>query len=160
MRKAGAWLKYGLVALALAGTACGSDGESERERTSEALELWRSKAPLEYTFVYSRGCYCPMEYVMPVRVVVRRGQVVSARFADGSSAGSRKLTIDDLHQEILSWLDGKPAQLEAEYDSTWGYPRTAQADGDEAMVDDEMALAVTCFAPNAHDDACPLSASA
>ncbi len=144
----------GCVAL----VSCGADGDSPGERTSDALEQWRSKEPPAYTFVYRRGCYCPLDFVLPVRVVVEDGQVVSARFADGREAESRRATIEDLHREILGWVDERPADLRLRFDETWGYPVEARIDRDERMADDEHALAVSCFAPNAEADACPLSA--
>lgn len=148
-----------MLTLCVALAACGADGDSSGERSSDALEQWRSKEPRAYTFVYSRGCYCASNFVSPVRVVIVDGQVVSARFADGQDAASRRATIADLHREILGWVDKRPAELRVRYDETWAYPVEAHMDRDEGMADDEQSLGVSCFAPNAEDDACPLSAT-
>ncbi|HMJ11701.1 MAG TPA: DUF6174 domain-containing protein [Polyangiaceae bacterium] len=150
------WLtSVGIIALGTAVSACGASDDGSEE-TNDALALWRSKEPAEYAFVYNRGCYCPLEYTAPVRVVVKDGIVLSARFADGSNGGQRGVTIDDLHREIRSWSKGEPDAFEAQYDETWGYPRTASVDQEERMADDESLIAVTCFAANARDDACPV----
>jgi hypothetical protein len=157
MRNSNTWVRGVLLAICFGMTACGGDDDGDGGEAEGAFTLWRSKAPPAYTFIHERGCYCPRDYTAPVRVVVENGQVTSARFADGADAPSeRVVTIDDLHRDIDRWLDRQPAHFEAEFDETWGYPRSAQVDESRSIADDEYMLSVTCFAPDASADSCPL----
>ena len=118
------------VAVLLSLAACinvVSPGESEKLR--EAERRWEQTGIDDYIFEMRTSCFCPPEMHEWAVVEVRDGVIVSATRLDGTpftdwGLTSRK-TVAELFEEAharYDWL----ADIDFEFDDTYGYPLTIQ----------------------------------
>jgi hypothetical protein len=84
---------------------------------------WQMTGIRSYGFNLERSCFCTPETVMPVRVDVRDGRVVTVRaLTDGQSLPSQLVpTIDSLFRWAIREADAG-GRVEASYDPLLGFP--------------------------------------
>jgi len=100
-------------------------------------------------FEFQRSCFCPPDFLRPVRIEVLDGTVNSALYVDTEEPISLPLTsvltIDDLLDEIRDATDGTAFSVVADYDADLGYPISVSIDYIEHAIDDEMSFNVSSF---------------
>ena len=142
-----------LLALSLAAASCSplfGDGlDAEREELSAAMRRWSREGVRSYDFTVQRLCFCGD--IRPVTVQVREGVPVTHRYADdGQPAPAAAYEHWDTVEELFAILDHalneRDQRVEAEYDSRFGYPVSAELEGQENVADDESVYVVTNFA--------------
>jgi len=108
---------------------------------------WESRRFDDYAFQLKRICYCPPEYVGPVRVEVRTGQV--ARIVDpvtGERVDERLWhvfpTIDGLFTILLDAVDRRADRIEVEWAPSLGYPAEIRIDYRLEIADEEIGYEV------------------
>lgn len=140
-----------ICALAVLGaglSACSDALGPVEDDLEDARELWAERAPLDYSFVFRRSCFCASEFIRPVRIIVDGETVVSAVFADDGMPIETPLsevpTIPDLFDEIRSAIE-EADEVTATFDEGYGHPLTVMIDFIEQAIDDEMYFEVSGF---------------
>lgn len=146
--------RVALVLLSGFAAACGLTEPSgphaaEQAKLVAARRLWRAQAVTDYTYVFSRSCFCVTEYREPATITVRGGAIVSAKsLADGSARDlAWYYTVDGLFDLIQTAIDEDAATLRVEYDRTRGYVTSAYIDIDERMADEELSFQARGLTP-------------
>lgn len=150
--------KPGRLALALSiltAAACGITEPSgphgqEQSRLTEARRLWRSQGLSDYSFVFSRSCFCVFEAREPVTITVRSGNIAAvASVANGSPReASTYQTVEGLFDQIQRAIDQDAASIRAEYDRTRGHPTSVYIDLDQRIADEEISFETTGLTPS------------
>ncbi len=149
------WISRTAVLLsALLAAACGLTEPSgphaeDQARLAEARQQWRAQGLADYTYVFSRSCFCVFEYREPVTITVRGGNIVSVvTVANGSPRESSTYqTIEGLFDDIQQAIDEDAATIRAEYDATRGYPKSAYIDIDQRIADEELSFEAKNLTP-------------
>ncbi|SRR5258706_5228596 len=139
-----------LIALVFVLAAC-SMGGSE---FSQNQKKWNDANITHYRFELNISCFCAFRDQMPLKVEVRKGEIVSITTSSGSVVAntdvsyenfSRYATIDKLFTELQADLGGKADEVTVTYDPTYGFPSTINIDFIKNAVDDELYLSVAAF---------------
>jgi hypothetical protein len=134
--------------------ACGVTGPSDRHageqaRLDQARAQWRAQAIVDYTFVFSRGCFCVTEYREPVTVTVRGRTIESVVSVEAGAprdpAGYP--TVEGLFDLVQNAIDEDADAIRTEYDPARGYLRSAYLDISERIADEEMSVEVQSLTP-------------
>lgn len=122
---------------------------AEQAELGAARKLWRLQSLDDYTFVFSRGCFCVFESREPVTITVRGGNIVSVvSVASGTPRDpSSYQTIEGLFDTILAAIDKDAATIRADYHPTRGYVNAAYIDMDERIADEEMSFEAKDLTP-------------
>ena len=141
------WL--GIALLALTHMGCTDVLGPEQDALAAARARWTLTNAADYVFEFQRSCFCPPDFVRPVRIEIRDGLVSSAVYVDTEEPIPPPLTsvptIDDLFDEIQAAMDGMAFSIMADYDADMGYPTNVSIDHIENAIDDEMAFTVSSF---------------
>ncbi len=129
--------------------ACGSTGPSGawQDELEAARDRWASKGPANYTFRYTRHCFCPQ---LVLRVTVVDGQVSAIEDLEADTVYVAPLpdySIPGLFHRVQDFIDLPVHTLSATYDPLNGMPLSVAADPIANAVDDENGFSVTEFAP-------------
>ena len=128
---------------------------------SAARALWDSTELVDYDYSFSRGCFCPQEFVGPHEVSVREGVVTEATY-DGIDL--KKLPILNLtsYDEIIQTVDGVFDEIDraldeadrftAAYHPELGYPTEVFIDWEEMMADEEVNYTIADLRPPEADE--------
>jgi hypothetical protein len=105
--------------------------------------LWESSNISNYDFVLSIGCFCDPQEVRPGIVSVRSDLIVSVIDAQTHEPRSHGnfLTIDNLFDRAQVALNSGDIQIDAEFDSTLGFPRLLRTD-DLLLGDDDVTYTI------------------
>ena len=149
------WISRPAVLLtSLLAASCGLTEPSgphaeEKARLADAQRLWRAQGLADYTYVFSRSCFCVFEYREPVTITVRGGNVVSVVSVANNSPRdlSTYQTIEGLFDDIRQAIDEDAATIRAEYDATRGYPKSAYIDIDQRIADEEISFEAKSLTP-------------
>lgn len=142
-----------LASLSLA-AACGVTNPSgphaeEQVRLSEARAKWRFQGISDYTYVFSRSCFCVPEVREPATVTVRNRTVVSA--ANVSNGVPRDpsayYSVEGLFGLVQDAIDRNAATIRTTYDSSQGYLTSAYFDFDERIADEEFSVEARALTP-------------
>jgi hypothetical protein len=135
-----------LLTLALALSACGAKSELDSNR-----EKWEGQSVTHYRFDLTIACFCPFRSVMPVKVEVLDGKIVSITDINGQplddlfrSTFEEAGTVENLFalaEENLANAD----KVEIVYDATYGFPASIVVDRIEMAMDDEISYFVENF---------------
>ena len=138
-----------LGCLALAAIGCADALGPEQEELAEARDRWAETRVDSYRFDFQRICFCPPDFVRPVRIEVLAGTVTSAVYVDTGEPISGLLssvpTIEDLFDEIQDAMDRDPFSLMADCHVDIGYSTSVSIDFNEQTIDEEMAFSVSSF---------------
>ena len=92
----------------------------------KAWARWNSAGLRNYRFRSSVSCECLPEYVVPMRVTVRQGQVTEV--VNAATGVSRPLTyrqpMDSIFALVRQEIRERPERLQVTYDPGLGFPRT------------------------------------
>lgn len=135
-----------LIVFTLVLAACGGKSDLAKHR-----DQWEAQGISHYRFDLTIACFCPFSDIIPVRVEVQDGKIVSMLDTNGhplrpeiqatfAAAG----TIDnlfDLAGENLTNAD----KVEITYDEQYGFPASISVDRIELAVDDEISYFVENF---------------
>jgi hypothetical protein len=143
------------LVLALLLSGCGILGlEDDQDRALDLLERsrsrWSDRAPGRYGFVLERFCFCPLEAIGPVQVIVEHGVVISRTYVESG------LPVPEQWRPLFPAMEGVFAvvrdalvrdadKVEVSYDGQLGYPLIASIDYVRNAVDDELELRVRSF---------------
>jgi hypothetical protein len=123
------------------------------EALAEAQQRWESLALENYDYQYQRQCFCQIDYVRPMAVQVREGQIVSVLYADeeggtvSEEIAQNVPTIDGLFSILRDAVDTGAASIQASYDEGQGYPRQAFIDYDFRIADEELGFSASELVP-------------
>jgi hypothetical protein len=132
----------------------------------DALARWEDSglAGTDYDYTFTRGCFCPEEFIGPYQVSVRAGEVTSASFN-----GTDLFDIDILeigrYDEIIKTVFGVFAEIEqalreadsftAEYHPDLGYPTNVYIDWIANAADEEVSYTIASLRePVDYPDTC------
>jgi hypothetical protein len=133
-----------IVAAALAGCeALGLDSEADetRDQLIRHRELWAGHGYSDYSYTLERLCFCVLH--SPISIDVAGGEVVAARYANGSGVlGQEALsslpTVEGLFRIIEEALADRVDALHVTYHRTLGYPESISIDRRFGTADDEI----------------------
>jgi hypothetical protein len=140
-----------LAFFALISTGCGSSSpvSEEAARLSRSQALWRTSGVQHYAFTIQRSCFCPLEYVQPVRIEVENGTVRSIAYEDGKPADPAAFasfdTVEELFGQIEEALKKDATLASVEYDPALGFLKSASIDWIPLAADDETSYTITGF---------------
>jgi hypothetical protein len=111
----------------------------------DAQARWDAEAPSHYRYVEDEWAFAPFDG--PVRIEVQDGEIVYALIveSDQPAPESRALTIEDLFDKVQDALDGRPDDIEIEYDGELGFPASVDVDPIENAMDDEHGFSAEQF---------------
>lgn len=131
------------------GLVTGSDYGEGEEALQRARARWNRAGVQDYQLVVQHLCFCG--YTRPVRLTVRFGQVVSQVDAQtGEPVPSYVTTVRDiagLFDLIREAIELNAHKLDADYDSSYGFPTSIDIDYIRNAVDDELLVKVSEFQP-------------
>lgn len=140
------WLALAAVALG----ACDGPGPVRpRLLELEARQaLWDSNGPESYEYAIERICYCPLEYIGPVRIRVEEGIVVERVYVDSGLAVPDEIapsfpTVNGLFELLRSAYENGAHEVTVTYDPALGVPVDFWIDYVEMAVDEELGMRVT-----------------
>jgi hypothetical protein len=146
--------RLALVLLALAPAACGVTGPSgrhagEQARLDQARAQWRAQAIVDYTYVFSRGCFCVNEYREPVSITVRGRTIESVVSVAGGVPRdpAQYPTIEGLFDQVQNAIDEDADQIRTEYDPARGFLASGYFDISERIADEEMSVEARSLVP-------------
>lgn len=141
-----------LLAALLAGCSIfGLDGlGDERDELRDARARWRRADLEDYSYTLERSCFCGMETIGPVRIVVRGDSVVSRTYTrDGTPVPAQWAAyfgrMEDVFDVIDQAIDRSADDLHTSYHRIIGYLVKADIDYVENAIDDELTLTVSEF---------------
>lgn len=120
----------------------------ERARLEANLARWRSVGPSSYRYALRRSCYCPGEYIGPVRVTVSADTVFQRVYVESGdpvpeTAADAFPTVDGLFELLTRAFDDGADRIDVTYDPELGVPIEISIDYLEDAVDDELGILVT-----------------
>lgn len=138
----------------------------QRQAFVDALARWEESgiANGDYDYTFTRGCFCPEEFVGPYQVSVRAGDVTGASFR-----GTDLFDIDILeigrYDEIVKTVLGVFAEIDralreadsftAEYHPELGYPTNVYIDWIANAADEEVSYTIANLRdPGDYPDTC------
>lgn len=138
----------------LAAVACGVTGPSDRlageqARLDQARARWRAQGIADYTYVFSRGCFCVTEYREPVTITVRGRSIASVVSVAGGVPRDPALypTIEGLFDLVQNAIDEDAATIRTAYDAARGFLTSAYLDISERIADEELSVEARSLTP-------------
>lgn len=130
----------------LALTACAA-----RNAMEESQQKWASQKVAHYKYDLTIGCFCPWRDLMPLKVEVKDGQIVSLTDKTGqptppnfADTFNNAATVDGLFKILDSAL-GRAQEVRVVYDDVYGYPKSIHVDYAKNATDDEIEYTVENF---------------
>jgi hypothetical protein len=116
-------IRLTVFVLLLALTAC-----ADKTELRENQQKWAAQKITHYRFEVEIGCNCPWRSLMPLKIEVEDGQVVSMTDKDGqptpanyAETFNKAASIEKLFS-ILDSAIGVASKVTVEYDPEYGYP--------------------------------------
>lgn len=138
------------VVLAVLVCACGSTGPDDARLVELEAHLarWDSVGPASYQYAVARSCFCPLEYLGPVRVRVEDGEVAARVYVDSgtpvpSGPDEAFPAVDGLFALLRSAVERGADRIDVTYDPDLGVPLDLWIDYSEAAADEELGMSVT-----------------
>jgi hypothetical protein len=127
-------------------TACAARDTMEKNQ-----QKWASQNAAHYRFNLTIGCFCPWRDLMPLKVEVKDGQVISLTDKTGQSIPAnfadkfnKSATMEGLYKILDSALE-KADEVRVVYNDTYGYPKSIHIDYVKNATDDEIEYTVENF---------------
>jgi len=126
--------------------------DSPARELARARNRWRREAPRDYSYDFEMYCFCGGDLTRTATVRVRNGAVYEVVYADNGRPvppenRSAYRTIDGLFELIGDAINRDADHIDIEYDSRYGYPRSASIDYRFRWADDEVSFRVRRFRP-------------
>jgi hypothetical protein len=111
---------------------------------------WESQGIESYAYDLQVSCFCIIDLVRPVHIVVENGEVSSITYLDDGTPADAALfngfaTIDQLYENLAANEALDPVKFDVTYDETLGVPLSVDVDVSEMMADEELRFTVTNF---------------
>lgn len=147
------------MACALALVACsdsngqGPDDQPEVQRDlTENQDNWEALGISDYTFTFTRTCFCPIELFRPAEVVVRDDVIESVTYVDDGQPVDPGIlpsyqTIDELFEMIADAIERGAVTLDVSYDPDLHYPTDGYIDISEMIADEEQGFTASDLVP-------------
>jgi hypothetical protein len=139
-------IRLTVLLLLLVLTACAA-----RTALRENQQKWATQNVGHYKFELTIGCNCPWRSLMPLKIEVKDGQVVSMTDKDGqptpanyANTFNKAASIENLFA-ILDSAIGSASKVTVEYDADYGYPKSIVIDYSKMVYDDEIGYYVENF---------------
>lgn len=121
----------------------GPDDGGLREEIEAHRQGWEARPFRDYAYRLQRDCFCPPEARGPVRVVVRRGQVMNVLDPETGEPVSERLHhlfpgIGGLFVVLLDAVDRGADDVEVEWDPDLGFPARVFIDYHRQTADEEL----------------------
>lgn len=133
-----------LLCLALTGCAARNELRANQQK-------WAAQNLTHYRFDLTIGCNCPWRELMPLKVEVKNGEMLTMTDKDGqpipanyAETFNRAASLEKLF-EILDQALGSASQVKVAYDPDYGYPKSVRIDRSKAVMDDEIGYYVENF---------------
>ena len=129
----------------------GPEAEIRRDLIENASD-WEELGISDYTFTFTRSCFCPVELFRPAEVVVRGGVIQSVTYLDdGEPVDPGYLpsyqTIDELFEMIADAVEQDAVMVDVTYDPDLHYPTDGYIDISEQIADEEQGFTATDLVP-------------
>lgn len=142
----------------------GSTDPEQSRAFDQALLEWKNAGITTYDYIFTRGCFCPEEFVGPYAVSVRNGEVAGATFK-GTDLFDIGILEIGRYDEIIKTVDGVFAEIEralreadtftAEYHPLLGYPTNVYIDWIANAADEEVSYTIKNLRdPGAYPESC------
>ncbi len=110
---------------------------------AENRAKWAVQGAAEYTFNFSRGCFCLPDYTREATLVVASGQINSATYVDDGAVVAGDVvelyrTIEGLFASIDAAIALGAAQIDVEFDAELGFPAKVFIDENFLIADEEV----------------------
>lgn len=107
------------------------------------VQKWLDKGSQNYHYTYQRSCFCPRDYVRPLRATVKEGVLTRYRYADTSQAVPEEIklkpqTIIGVFKLIRIAIADNAASITTHYHPVHGAPLKVTVDYDQRMADEEL----------------------
>ncbi len=119
---------------------------------AEQLQAWEELGISDYSFRFSRSCFCPIDLLRPVEIVVRGDTIASVTDVEsGEPVDPSNVqfyrTIDGLFALIGEAIAGKAQVLDATYDPDLHYPTDVYIDMSAQIADEEQGFTAAGLVP-------------
>ncbi|MFT7693722.1 MAG: hypothetical protein ACI8P2_002351 [Candidatus Latescibacterota bacterium] len=109
---------------------------------AENRAKWATQSVAEYTFNFSRSCFCLPDYRREAVLAISSGQISSATYVDDGAAVAVEVvrsykTIEGLFSAIDEAITTGAAQIDVEFDADLGFPAKVFIDQDFRIADEE-----------------------
>lgn len=109
---------------------------------AENRAKWAAQGAAEYTFNFSRSCFCLPDYTREATLGVAAGQINSATYVDDGAVVADEVvreykTIEGLFAAIEGAIATGAAQIDVEFDAELGFPSKVFIDEDFRIADEE-----------------------
>ncbi|MCC5636771.1 DUF6174 domain-containing protein [Nostoc sp. CHAB 5844] len=126
--------------------------ESNSTQLKVNRQLWNQQKLNNYSFTFSRSCFCLPKATQPVVITVRNGQVASIKAVNNNEPVDAELfqqynSIPKLFGIIEDAIARKAANLTVKYDPKFGYPTQINIDYDQQVADEELYLTISNLEP-------------
>jgi hypothetical protein len=139
-------LRFTVSVLLLFLTAC-----ADKTVLRENQQKWASQNITHYQFDLTIGCNCPWRSLMPLKIEVKDGQIVSMTDKDGqptpanyANTFNKAASIENLFA-ILDSAIGSASKVTVAYNPDYGYPQSIVIDESKLVYDDEIGYYVKSF---------------
>lgn len=140
----------------------------QRDAFASALQKWQDAGLTDYDYSFTRGCFCPEEFVGPYAVSVREEAVEQATFK-GTDLFDISILEIGRYEEIVKTVDGVFEEIEralrqadsftADYDPVLGYPTNVYIDWIANAADEEVGYTIRSLRdPAAYPETCSTEA--
>ena len=114
---------------------------------NENLQKWLEKGSKSYHYTYQNSCFCPRDYVRPLRATVKDGIISTYRYADTSKAVPEAVklkpaTIVGVFKLIRQAISSNAASISTRYDPVNGAPLSVRVDYDRQAMDEELSISL------------------
>ena len=132
----------GEVALEFTNDKVTSPLEKAQRELDKNRQIWESQGLSDYHMAFRWFCFCVPEYVAPVEISVRDGNIAGVVFSEtGESVEpsniDRYRTLGGLFDLIQAAIDQNAFSISVEYDPELGYPAGVSIDYQKLVIDEE-----------------------
>jgi len=111
------------------------------------VQKWLGKGSKDYHYTYQRSCFCPRDYVRPLRATVKGGTLSKFRYADTSQPVPESIklkpeTIVGVFKLIREAISKNAASITTKYHPEHGAPLKVTVDFDRQMADEELYISL------------------
>lgn len=118
------------------------------EELSKYQHLWNTVNISDYSYVYTRKCFCSSEYTQAMRIYVKQEKIIRAEYMSGKQSMPNEirqqlLTIKEWFGEIQKASNSEYGSVRVSYDEVLGYPVDINIDPHQRRADDEYSVTIS-----------------